>query len=84
MKVDEAGNLQNVSVNSAPGKSLNDLTQGIPNGQVGVSTVGDIRAAGGNVVRSPNARNPNHATLSGVSPEEAKLLLTPTIPNPSR
>ena len=54
------------------------------NGQVGVSTVGDVRAAGGNVVRSPNARNPNHATLSGVSPKEAERLFTPTIPNPNR
>ena len=71
-------------VNSAPGKSVDELSQGIPNWQVGVSTVGDVRAAGGNVVRSPNARNPNHATLSGVSPKEAERLFTPTIPNPNR
>ena len=82
--VDDAGNLQNVSVNSAPGQTVEALTQGIPNNQVGVTTVGNVRAAGGNVVRSPNAGNPNHATLSGISPEEAERLFTPTIRNPNR
>lgn len=29
----------------------------IPNGQVGVSTVGEVRAAGGNVIPKPTAKN---------------------------
>lgn len=39
LTVDEAGNLQGVSVNSANGKSVAELaSKGIKNGQVGVST----------------------------------------------
>src|SRR5437868_1617863 len=86
------GMLQGVSVNSVPGLSLVDLTvpdprtgyPGIPNNQVGATTVGAIRASGGNVVPSPTPRNPHHATLSGLTPEQASKLFRPTIPNPGR
>jgi Pretoxin HINT domain len=82
--IDEAGNLQGVSVNSAPGASLEDLTKTIPNKQVGVTTVGDVRAAGGKVVSSPTPSNPTHATMSGITPKKAEELFTPTVPNPNR
>jgi hypothetical protein len=59
------------------------LAAAIPHGQVGVTTVGEIRAAGGDVVRTPG-RSPHHATLIGLSPEEASRLFTPTIPNPAK
>jgi len=57
---------------------------GIRNNQVGVTTVGAIRAAGGDVVPSPSRTNPNHATLSGLTPEQASKLFCPTRKNPSR
>jgi hypothetical protein len=85
------GKLQGVSVNSAPGLSVQDLTApnpqtgypGIPHNQVGVSTVGAIRAAGGDVVPSPTRTNPHHATLSGLTPEQASGLFRPTVKNPN-
>jgi hypothetical protein len=84
--------LDHVSVNSGPGLSVEDLTAaiaetgypGIPNRQVGVTTVGAVRAGGGDVVRSPTRTNPNHAILRGVTPELASRLFRPTIANPSR
>jgi hypothetical protein len=47
-------------VNKANGATVEELSQGIRNGQVGVSTVDDVRAAGGDVTPSPTANNPNH------------------------
>jgi len=81
---DAAGKLDGVSVNSAAGKSLQELTQGIPHNKVGVTTVGDVRKVGGNVVASPTKNNPNHATLSGVTAKQAEDLMTPTVRNPNR
>jgi hypothetical protein len=71
-----------VSVHSAAGVSVADLAIGIPNGQVGVTTVGKVRASGGNVISTPG-RSPHHATLTGLTPEQISDLLTPTVPNPS-
>ena len=84
--------LQGVSVNSAAGLPLEALTgpipltgyPGIPNNQVGVTTVGAIRACGGDVVPSPTRTNPNHATLSGITPQQASDLFRPTRRNPHR
>jgi RHS repeat-associated protein len=78
------GTLSEVSVNSAAGKSLEELTVAIPNRQVGVTTVGNIRAIGGNVEPFPLEENPYHATMYGITAEEAEELFTPTIPNPNR
>lgn len=69
-----------VSVESGP-ISLERLATAVPHGRVGVSTVGAVRAAGGDVVRT-SGRSPNHATLTGLTPEQASRLLTPTRPNP--
>jgi hypothetical protein len=71
------------SVECAAGMSLEELIAAIPHGQIGVTTVGAIRAAGGDVVRT-SGRSANHATLVGLSPEEASRLLTPTIPKPAQ
>ena len=71
-----------VSVHSAPGASVAELAVGIPHGQIGVTTVGKVRAGGGDVVRT-YGKNPNHATLTGLTPEQISGLLTPTVPNPS-
>ncbi len=86
------GTLQGVSVNAAPGLSVQELTAadpqtgypGILNNQVGVTTVGAIRAKGGDVVPSPTRTNKDYATLSGLTPEQASELFRPTVPNPSR
>jgi hypothetical protein len=86
------GVLQDVSVNSAPGASIEELTApnsqtgypGILNNQIGVSTVGAIRECGGAVVPSPTRTNPHHATLGGLTPEQASRLFRPTIVNPHR
>jgi hypothetical protein len=71
------------SVECAASLSVEELAAAIPHGQVGVTTVGAIRAAGGDVVRTLG-RTPHHATLIGLSPEDASRLLTPTVPNPAR
>jgi hypothetical protein len=63
--------------------SVEELAKAIPHGQIGVTTAGDVRAAGGDVVRT-SGRTPYHATVIGLTPEAASLLLTPTIPNPHR
>jgi hypothetical protein len=89
---DQDGKLHGVSVNSAAGASIEELTAsrpqtgypGILNNQIGVSTVGAIRALGGDVVPSPTVGNPLHATLSGLTPDQAASLFRPTEPNPSR
>ena len=86
------GKLQGVSVNSSPGLSLAQLTApdpqtgypGIPHNKVGVTTVGAVRAAGGEVTPSRTRGNPHHATLSGLTPEVASALFQPTVKNPGR
>lgn len=72
-----------VSVESALGVSVVELAASIPHGLVGVTTVGDVRKAGGDVIRT-TGRSPYHATLTGLTAEQASRLLTPTIPNPAR
>ena len=86
------GILQGVSVNSAPGATLEELTlansqtgyPGILNNQVGMTTAGAIRRCGGTIVPSPTRTNPHHATLGGLTPEQASGLFQPTTPNPNR
>jgi hypothetical protein len=72
-----------VSVNAAAGITVDELAKGIPHGDVGVTTVAEVRQAGGDVIRT-SGRNPHHATLVGLSPQEISRLLTPTRPNPAR
>jgi hypothetical protein len=89
--VDAGGNIEGVSVNAAPGVSVQELTApnphtgypGIPHNQVGVTTVGAIRAAGGDVIPAPTRTNPYHATVSGLTPEQASQLFRPTVKNPN-
>jgi hypothetical protein len=72
--------LQGVSVNSAAGKTTQELST-IKHGQVGVTTVGQVRQAGGTVTPSPTPNNPDHCTMCGLTPQDASKLFTPTIPN---
>jgi hypothetical protein len=82
-ELDESGLLSNSSVNSAPGRSVDELSQGIPHSRIGVTTAGEIRAAGGTIEPSPLEDNPFHASVSGISPATASELFNPTLPNPS-
>jgi hypothetical protein len=68
-----------VSVESAADKTIAELAEAIPHNQIGVATVGAVRAA----VRT-SGRSPYHATLTGLTSEAASALLTPTVPNPTR
>lgn len=89
--LDNDGKLEGVSVSSSAGSSVPELTApskatgylGIKNNRVGVTTVGKVRSVGGDVVPSPTKKNPHHATLSGITPEQASDLFRPTMPNPS-
>ncbi|HZW33376.1 MAG TPA: hypothetical protein VFF52_21845 [Isosphaeraceae bacterium] len=58
-----------VSVESAVGATVDQLVAVIPHGQVGVTTVGKVRQVGGDAVRT-SGRSPNHATLTGLTPEQ--------------
>lgn len=71
------------SAESANGASLCQLCGNMPNyyNEVGVTTAGQVRAAGGDVVATPGV-SPTHATVTGLTPQEANRLLTPTIRNP--
>ncbi len=71
-----------ISVECAAGLSVAELAVAIPHGQVGVTTAGAVRAAGGDVVRT-SGRSPHHATMTGLTPEQASGLLAPARPNPA-
>ncbi|MCY7320943.1 MAG: flavoredoxin [Phormidesmis sp. CAN_BIN36] len=72
-----------ISVECGEGLSVEKLSASIPHKQVGVTTVGAIRSAGGDVIRT-SGRSPYHATLIGLTPDEISFLLTPTMLNPSQ
>ena len=72
-----------VSVEAAAGLTVAQLAAPLPHGRIGVTTAGAVRAAGGDVVPTPG-RTPNHATLTCLDPRAASLLLTPTVPNPTK
>jgi len=82
--IDANGLLNNVSVNSAEGLSIKQLSTGIPNGKIGTTTVSQIEALGGKVTASPTKNNPFHSTLSGITSQQAEKLFNPTFKNPTK
>jgi hypothetical protein len=68
------------SANSAP--TVEGAATDIRNNQVGVTTAGDVRAAGGDVHDTSHARNPTHVTVTGLTPAKASKLLSPSVKNP--
>ena len=78
------GILYGVSVNSAVGKTVAELTAGLRNSKVCVTTVGAVRAAGGSVEPQPTPYNPDHCKINGLSAEVIHQLLMPPEDNPSR
>ncbi len=75
--------LTGISVECAVGVTLDELAKSIPHGKIGCTTVAKIRQQGGDVIKT-SGRSPNHATLTGLSPEQISSLLTPTIPKPKQ
>lgn len=76
------GRLVGGSVNAGAGVDLPALTAVIPNGRVGVTRVGAVRAAGGEVTPMATSRNPLHCVMDGLTAQQAEALFTPTAPNP--
>lgn len=72
-----------VSVESAIELSVEELAVKIPHGQIGITPVGEVRALGGDVIRT-SGRSPNHPTLTGLTPVQISNLLTPIINNPAK
>ena len=79
---DAAGKLSGVSVNVGEG-TLEEVAATLRYKQVGVSTVGDVRSAGGLLTPKPTPLNPLHHELSGLSAETLEQLFTPTVRNPN-
>ncbi|MBD0833761.1 pre-toxin TG domain-containing protein, partial [Aestuariibaculum sediminum] len=75
--------LDGISVNSKANKSIDALSVGIPHNKIGVTTVGDVRKAGGDVISSPTKNNPNHATMSIPNSKVASELME-IIKNPNK
>jgi hypothetical protein len=75
--------VKGVLVEAADGLTIGEIAAEIPHGQIGVTNVGRVRAAGGDVIQT-SGRSPNHATFTGLSPDRASELLTPTMPNPGK
>jgi hypothetical protein len=71
-----------VSVHSEAGVTIEELAQYVPHNQIGVSTVGAIRAVGGDVIRKSTRNLPYHSEMEGVTAETASRLFTPTRQNP--
>ena len=67
VKKNPDGTLSDVSVNSYPGVSEAELAKGFKNRQYGVTTVGQIRRLGGDVIPSQREfGSPYHATIEGL------------------
>jgi hypothetical protein len=75
---DAAGKLSGIS--TGIGDSVASASKNIPHRKVGVTTAGDIRAAGGQVV---NDRG-NHANVSGITAEQAADLFKNVVRNPNK
>lgn len=55
-----------VSVESAIELSIEDLAAKIPHGQIGITSVREVRDLGGDVIRT-SGRSPYHAILAGLT-----------------
>jgi RHS repeat-associated protein len=71
------GKLSNVSVGI--GDSVQDASKNILHSKVGVTTAGDIRAAGGQIVNDKG----NHANVSGITAVQAAELFQKVVKNPN-
>lgn len=76
------GKLSGVSTQSRAGASVEELSKPFKNNQVGVTTAGEIRQAGGEITPDGHRTNPNHATVDGLTEQQLESLFNPTIQNP--
>ena len=82
------GKLNGISTQAKPGANLAELAQPFPHNKVGVSTVGEIEKAGGKIIMDGKLNSPNgtmiknHATVNGLTADQAEKLFTPTTNNP--
>lgn len=67
-------------ISTGIGDSVTAASKNIPHPKVGVSTVGDIRKAGGQVVNDKG----NHADVSGITAQQASELFKNVVKNPNR
>jgi hypothetical protein len=81
---DNNGKLSGVSTQSKDGVDLNTLCGFFRNGQVGVAEDSDITGLGGELVHDGTRRNPNHATINGLTGAELEGIFTPTRNNPNK
>lgn len=75
--------LNGVSASSGANQPLTTLSRTYRNRQVGHTTVGDVRRAGGSVVPTPTPENPYHVDVDGLTGQQASILFTPTTRNPN-
>ncbi|SHL81454.1 RHS repeat-associated core domain-containing protein [Anaerocolumna jejuensis DSM 15929] len=85
---DALGKLSGISTQASSGAGLAELAQVYQHNQVGVATVGAIEKAGGTITLDGklNSTNgtmmANHATVDGLTAQQAEDLFTPTQKNP--
>jgi RHS repeat-associated protein len=78
--IEADGTLTGVSVKSANGKSIVELAEGgnpnaiTKNGQIGVTTAGEIRSAGGTITQTATPKNPFHCDVCGLSDTQLEIL----------
>jgi hypothetical protein len=63
--------------------SVKELSKNVPHNQIRTTTVGEVRAAGGDVIKTSGG-SPNHATLTGLDPFKINELFNPPIKNPNK
>ena len=82
------GKLSDISTQARPNADLETLAKPFAHKQVGVATVGDIEKAGGIITLDGELNSiggtkiKNHATVDGLTPEQAEELFNPTQKNP--
>jgi len=79
------GTLRGTSSGSEAGKTITELSRDISHNQVRVTTVGQVRAMGGDVLPTRrNPANPYHATVTGLTEGELNQILSELFPNPAK
>ncbi|ECA8973296.1 RHS repeat-associated core domain-containing protein, partial [Salmonella enterica subsp. enterica serovar Omuna] len=88
VSADANGKLSGISTQAKPNAGLETLSQPFKHNQIGVATVADIEKAGGTITLDGKLNSPNgsmmmnHATVDGLTAEQAEKLFHPTQPNP--
>lgn len=81
-EADGEGFLTLLSVNCASVADLDELARYLPHNKLAGTTVGAVRAVGGEVMPSPTWNNPYHCDLSGTNAEQTSRLFSEILDNP--